>query len=317
MQQYNFTVNNDFLQYRIDVFLNLHLKISRTYIQKLIKDGNVRINGNVVKSCSLKLNFEDKLFLQVPDAKKYFATPEKMDIDVVYEDDDLLVVNKDSKTVVHMGAGNKTNTLVNGLLYHARGSLSGIGGVERPGIVHRIDKETSGLLLVAKNDFTHGELSTQFKQHTISRKYRGLVYGILKEKAGKIKNNIGRDPNNRIKMMVLKTGGKEAITNYKVLKESEKFELSLAEFTLETGRTHQIRVHTSNMGHSIFGDKVYSKNKKIENLPDELKEIAQKANRHFLHAFLIGFIHPRTKEYLEFSKEEPEELQLFYKQIFE
>ncbi len=316
MQQYNFTVNNDFLQYRIDVFLSLHLELSRSYIQKLIKEGNIKVNNTTITSSSLKLNLDDKVFLQVPEAKVYFAQPQKMDIDIIYEDDDVLVVNKDSKTVVHMGAGNKTDTLVNGLLYYAKGSLSSIGGVERPGIVHRIDKETSGLLLIAKNDLTHRSLGKQFEEHSITRKYRGLVYGILKEKKGRIENNIGRDQNNRIKMKVVKTGGRRAVTCYKVLQESQEFGLSLVEFILETGRTHQIRVHMSNMGHAIFGDKVYSKNKKIESLPEKLQQIAKQSNRHFLHAFLIGFMHPKTKKYLEISKEEPEEINLFYKQIF-
>lgn len=272
---------------RVDVFLTEKIEgYSRTYFKKLIEDDMVKIDGRA-KKANYKLSAGQNLDITLPDPVELEVEPEDIEIDVVYEDDDLLVVNKPQGMVVHPAHGNYSGTLVNGLLKRCDG-LSGINGIIRPGIVHRIDKDTSGIIVVAKTNEAHMDLSRQLKEHSINRKYIALLEGRLKEEAGTIDAPIGRDPANRKKMAVVNKNSKNAITHYKVL---ELFESNtLIEARLETGRTHQIRVHMAHIGHPVVGDPVYGYRKQ-----------KFKLNGQLLHAALLGFVHPRTKEYMEFT----------------
>lgn len=277
---------------RIDYYLAQELdEISRSYIQKLIKESLVTVNGKTIKA-KYNVNEGDHIVVKLPEPKPLEIKAEDIPIDVVYEDSDVAIINKPQGMVVHPAPGNYSGTLVNALLYHLS-SLSSINGVIRPGIVHRIDKDTSGLLMVAKNNLAHSELTKQLKDHTITRRYNTLVDGNLKEDNGTINAPIGRHPIDRKKMTVTHNNSRHAITHYKVL---ERFiEYSLLEAQLETGRTHQIRVHMSYIKHPVVGDPVYgSKNQKF------------KLNGQLLHAKTIGFNHPRTGEYMEFHSDLPE-----------
>lgn len=278
---------------RIDKVIKIE-DMSRSAIQNLADEGLIFCNGNPV-SKNYKIKIGDAIRVLIPEAKEIDLTPENIPLDIRYEDDDLLVVNKPKGMVVHPAPGNYSGTLVNALMYHCKDSLSGINGEIRPGIVHRIDKDTSGLLIVAKNDFAHNHLAAQIKAHTFTREYRAIVYGGFKEPQGTVDAPIGRNPKDRKQMAVLfsDTHARNAVTHYEVLESLKGF--SFMKFRLETGRTHQIRVHMAYTGHPIAGDPVYGPKKVITEL-----------NGQCLHAGLIGFIHPRTGEYIEIDSELPQ-----------
>ncbi|WIV10792.1 RluA family pseudouridine synthase [Proteiniborus sp. MB09-C3] len=277
---------------RLDIYLSQELNdVSRSYIQKLIKEGLVKVNDKVVKAKCI-VSEGDYIQVHLPEPKKLEIEPENIPIDIVYEDGDVAIVNKPQGMVVHPAPGNYSGTLVNALLYHLN-SLSNINGIIRPGIVHRIDKDTSGLLMVAKNNLAHEELSKQLKAHTINRIYNALVDGNIKEEKGTVDAPIGRHPVDRKKMTVTDINSREAVTHFKVLERFGQY--TLIEAKLKTGRTHQIRVHMSFINHAVTGDPVYGgKNQRF------------KTNGQLLHAKTIGFIHPRTREYLEFDSSLPE-----------
>ena len=291
MSDYIFTVDAD-AGLRIDKFLSEQIgDRSRSFISNLIKEGNVLVNDKAVsKSYVIKEN--DFIKATVPEAVEYIAEAENLPLNVVYEDTDLIVVNKPKGMVVHPAAGNYSGTLVNALMYHCKGQLSGINGVLRPGIVHRIDKNTSGLLVVAKNDIAHNSLAAQLKEHSVKREYRAIAYGRFKESEGRVDLPIGRDTNDRKKMTVTYKNSKNAVTNYKVLEELNGY--SYISCVLETGRTHQIRVHMAHLGHPLAGDDVYGP-----------KKIITALNGQCLHAKTLGFIHPVTGEYMEFDSPLP------------
>ncbi|MBP0979760.1 MAG: RluA family pseudouridine synthase [Oscillospiraceae bacterium] len=278
---------------RLDKFISLELKdLSRSRVVDLIKNNNIIVN-NKIQPKSYKVNLGDKIEVFVPRPREYSLEPENILLDIIYEDEDLLVVNKPKNMVVHPASGNYKSTLVNALLYHCKDNLSGINGVARPGIVHRIDKNTSGLLIVAKNDRAHLGLSDQIKNHSFKRIYHSVVYGILKNNNGIINLPIGRSDLDRKKMSVKYQNSKEAITKYKIIKKFDKF--SYIELELKTGRTHQIRVHMAHIGHPVAGDDVYGPKKVISELGGQC-----------LHAKKIGFIHPIKNIYMEFDSELPD-----------
>ena len=278
---------------RIDIFLTERVDRTRSAVVLLIEGGAVKVNGQSVKK-NYKMKPGDEVEVELPEPTELNLEAENLPVDIVYEDEYLLVVNKPQGMVVHPAPGNYGGTLVNALLWHCKDSLSSINGVIRPGIVHRIDKDTSGLLIVAKTDEAHLGLAEQIKEHSFLREYVGIVYGRLREKKGSIAKPIGRHPTDRKKMAVTLKNSKPAMTHYKVLEEYDGF--SLVNFRLETGRTHQIRVHMASIGHAVYGDPVYS--------PKNL--LPKNYHKQFLHAKKIGFIHPITKEYLEFDSEIPE-----------
>lgn len=286
---------------RIDVFTAQAADVTRSRAAKLIEDGYVLIDGKTA-SKNDKLNNGSKVTVTLPDPVSYDVKPENIPLDIVYEDEDLLVVNKPKGMVVHPAAGNFEGTLVNALMYHCKESLSGINGVMRPGIVHRIDKNTSGLLIVAKNDFSHNILAKQIKEHSFTREYEAVVYGNLKNDTGIINAPIGRHPVKRKQMAVVKSGGRNAVTEYTVLERFGNF--THIRLKLQTGRTHQIRVHMASIGHPVAGDDVYGPKKIITSLCGQC-----------LHARKIGFIHPKTNEYMEFSSDLPEYFVKFLKEI--
>ncbi len=286
---------------RIDAFIANNTDISRSRVAALIKDGYVSVNGkNAVKSYKVTAN--DEICVFVPEPVELDVKAEDIPLDIVYEDEHLLVVNKPKGMVVHPAAGNYSGTLVNALLYHCKGSLSGINGVMRPGIVHRIDKDTSGLLIVAKSDFAHQGLAEQIKEHSFTREYEAVVYGNIKADNGSIDAPIGRHPIKRKQMAVTKENSKQAITHYEVINRYGEF--THIKLRLETGRTHQIRVHMSYIGHAVAGDGVYGPKNVISDLGGQC-----------LHAKKIGFIHPVTQQYLEFESENPEYFNLFLEKI--
>ena len=277
---------------RIDAFIASKLSLSRSFAAELIDEGKVLLNGSVVKKRAL-VKSGDEVLVEIPELKEPEAVPQDIPLDIVYEDDDLLVVNKPKGMVVHPAPGNSDGTLVNALLYHCKGSLSGIIGVSRPGIVHRIDKDTSGLLIVAKNDTAHIHLAEQIKEHSFTREYLAICYGNVKQENGLVSAPIGRDPKNRQRMAVVYKNSKSAVTHYEVVERFEGF--TMMRFRLHTGRTHQIRVHMSSIGHPIAGDPIYGPKKVITELEGQC-----------LHAGKIGFIHPKSGNYLEFEAELPQ-----------
>lgn len=295
---------------RLDKFLAQKLPdFSRSQLQRLLSEGNVLLDDIIVSDNSHKVKVGDVYQVIVPPAVEAEPVPEDIPLNVVYEDDDLLVVNKPAGMTVHPAAGVSRGTLVNALLYHCHSSLSGIGGVKRPGIVHRIDRETSGLLVVAKNDFAHRFLSEQFAEHSIERTYLAIVYGVPNPLAGRIVGNIGRSPVDRKKMALVASGGKSAVTNYKTLKVF-KNAASLVQCNLETGRTHQIRVHLTSVSNALIGDKVYVKNHKTTvSLPQNLKNYVNSFPRQALHAKSLGFIHPQSKKFMQFDSELPDDME--------
>ena len=294
MDEFNFTISNEHKNKRIDKFLAFKMQeFSRSYIQMLIENGHVKVNeSSVIKN--YKLNISDEIQVTIPPPENLEILPENIPLDIFYEDDDLLIINKPKDMVVHPAPGNYTKTLVNALLYHCKNSLSGINGVSRPGIVHRIDKYTSGLLIVAKNDKSHKTIAQQIKEHSFKREYEAIVYGTLKNKSGTIRTNIGRHKTNRKKMAVLSTSGKIAITHYEVINEYENF--THIKLVLETGRTHQIRVHMAHIGNPVLGDEVYANSNR--NPFSFLKG-------QCLHAKTIGFMHPTKNKYIEFTSPYP------------
>ncbi len=298
---------------RIDSFISKKEKeLSRTRIKNLILQKNLKLNNLIITNPSKKVLTGDKIDLSIPRPLKASLKPYKFKIDIVYEDNDLLVLNKPAGIIIHPGAGNYDNTIVNALVNHCGKKLSNIGGELRPGIVHRIDKDTSGLIIVAKNNFSHENLSNQFNKHSIERVYELMVWGKLRPQNGKIKTLITRSSKNRQQMEVGINKGKIAITNYKTLEifENDKTPtFSLVECKLETGRTHQIRVHMSHKGNNILGDTKYRKKfKKLKNIDQSLEKLIYNLNRQFLHAKVIGFIHPKLKKKLRFTSNLPDDL---------
>lgn len=288
----NIIIEEKFCDLRLDKFVLDYFgeEYTRSFVQKLIQDGKILVNDKIVKS-GYKLKLNDVVDVFDFELKSLDIEKENIPIEIVYEDEDLIVVNKPQGLIVHPAPNINSGTLVNALLYHCK-NLSGINGVERPGIVHRIDKDTSGLLVVAKNDLSHKFLSDQFKVHSIRREYVALVHGVMKKSHGRISNNLGRHPKDRIKMAVVHEG-RNAITDYTVLRRYNKCSLVLCK--LHTGRTHQIRVHMSYLGFPIVGDSVYG-----------LKKDNIYNNGQLLHARVIGFIHPRSKKYMEFKVSLPD-----------
>lgn len=287
---------------RVDKFVaDASSELTRSMVQKLIEDGHVAADGKkAAKNTRLKAG--SKVSVEVPQPQELAVEAEDIPLCIIYEDESLLVINKPKGMVVHPAPGNYTGTMVNALLYHCRDSLSGIGGVIRPGIVHRIDKDTSGLLIVAKNDVSHQKLAEQIQEHSFTRIYEAVVYGTLKEDEGTIDKPIGRHPVDRKKMAVTQVHAKEAVTHYQVLARYEGF--THVRLKLETGRTHQIRVHMASIGHPLAGDPVYGPKKVIHSL-----------NGQCLHARVIGFVHPVTGEYLEFDSGLPEYFTAFLKTL--
>lgn len=295
---------------RLDHYLasKKEINLSRSQIHRLVEDGYVEVNKESPKP-SYKIKTDDRIIITIPPPRKLEVNPENISLDIVFEDKDLIVVNKARGMVVHPAPGNYSGTLVNALLYHCK-DLSGIGGILRPGIVHRLDKDTSGLLVVAKNDFAHQFLAKQFKAKQIFKQYVALVRGVIKQNGGVIEAKVGRHPKHRKKMAVIEgtrdwgqgTKGREAITYYKVLERYKKY--MLVEVTLKTGRTHQIRVHMNYIGHSVVGDPTYGHRR------EEFKVSGQ-----LLHATKLGFIHPRTGKYLEFEREMPKDMQEIVREL--
>lgn len=278
---------------RIDKYLAEQLPdITRSYLQKLLKDGSVQMNGKPVKA-SAKTVAGAAIELTIPEPEEPEILPEDIPLDILYEDSDVILINKPKDMVVHPAAGHYTGTLVNALMYHCKGDLSGINGVLRPGIVHRIDKDTTGVLIVCKNDRAHNALAEQLKEHSITRKYRAIVCGNLKEDEGTVDAPLGRHPQDRKRMAIVRSGGKRAVTHYRVLERFGNY--TYIECRLETGRTHQIRVHMASLGHPLLGDEIYGRAKSPFKLEGQT-----------LHAMVLGFIHPTTGEYLEFEAPLPE-----------
>ena len=279
---------------RIDKYLSsVNEQLSRSYIQKLLKSGLVLVDGKPVKA-SYQVDEGDVISLDIPEAVEPEIEPEDMDLDILYEDQDVILVNKPKGMVVHPAAGHYSHTLVNGLMHHCKDQLSGINGVMRPGIVHRIDMDTTGVIIACKNDMAHNSIAAQLKEHSITRRYQAIVHGVLKDDAGTVEGPIGRHPTDRKKMSINYNNGKSAVTHYKVLKRFRQY--THVECRLETGRTHQIRVHMASIGHPLLGDLVYGPGKcPIPGLQGQT-----------LHAGVLGFIHPRTGEYMEFTAPLPE-----------
>jgi 23S rRNA pseudouridine1911/1915/1917 synthase len=296
-EKYSIVVQEENDGIRLDMFLTDNLiEYSRSYIQKLILDGEVCIDKKIINKKNIILKVGQFVELNIPPSKELNIIPVKMDLDIIYEDEDVIVINKPRGLVVHPAPGNYENTLVSGLLYKFQGSLSSINGVNRPGIVHRIDKDTTGLLIVAKNDLAHKSLTEQLKDRSLSRTYLALVHGTLREESGTINKPIGRDKNNRLKMSIEKDG-RNAVTHFKKLEEFISG-YTFLELKLETGRTHQIRVHLSSINHPIVGDMVYN------NMQSKFKKQGQ-----LLHAYGLKFIHPRTGMNIEVTCPLPEDFE--------
>lgn len=280
---------------RIDVYISLvRDELSRSQVQKLIGDGHVTVNGKQVKS-NYKLKKDDIIDLEIPEPEPIDIKEENISLDIIYEDKDIIVINKPQMMVVHPAAGHYSGTVVNALMYHCRGELSGINGIMRPGIVHRIDMNTSGIIVAAKSDSAHRSLALQFAEHTINRRYRAIVCGNIKDDNGTVDGPIGRSPKDRKKMAIVRDG-KRAVTHFSVIERFGRY--TYIEAVLETGRTHQIRVHMASIGHPLLGDDIYGSVKQPYGLKGQV-----------LHAGLLGFVHPTKGEYMEFRSEIPEYFQ--------
>lgn len=293
MDKIIFQVEKENTGIRIDKYLSDNMEdISRSYLQKLLKDKSITVNNKAIKA-NYKVQEGDIVSVSVPEPEEPDILPEEIPLDILYEDDSLMVVNKPKDMVVHPSAGHTSGTLVNAVLFHCKGNLSGINGIMRPGIVHRIDKDTTGALLICKTDTCHRILAEQLKVHSITRKYRAVVQGNLKDDEGTVEGPIGRHTTDRKKMAINYKNGKEAITHYRVL---ERFgNATYIECQLETGRTHQIRVHMASIGHPLLGDSTYGSSKNPYHLQGQA-----------LHAMVLGFLHPVTNEYMEFTAPLPE-----------
>ena len=316
----NLIVKDEDNNLRVDVFINKkENEISRTRVKNLILNKNLKLNSKIIKDPSKRIIAGDVLELNIPEPKKASLKPYKYKLDIVYEDQDLIVLNKPAGIVMHPGAGNFDNTIVNALINHDKNSLSNIGDELRPGIVHRIDKNTSGLVVIAKNNQAHENLSIQFSKHSITRVYQLLIWGKVRPSKGKIETLITRSSKNRQMMEVSATKGKKAITNYNTIEVFENKHtptLSLLECKLETGRTHQIRVHMKHLGNSIVGDDKYKKKfKKIKDIEPLLEKNLVNLNRQFLHAKTIGFIHPKKNQEMIFNSILPHELEIILKML--
>lgn len=287
MRNFRYDISDELENERIDKAISelVGELFTRSYLQKLIKDGVVLVN-DIPKKANYRLKQNDVITFLVPESIEPDIKPQNIPLDILYEDEDIIVVNKPKGMVVHPAAGHYEDTMVNALLYHCKNSLSGINGILRPGIVHRIDKDTTGSVIVCKNDMAHQNIAGQLKEHTIVRKYRAICLGVLKENEGTINAPIGRCVNDRKKMAINSQNGKKAITHYKVLERFKEY--TYIECQLETGRTHQIRVHMSSIGHPLLGDFVYSNQKSKYH-----------TNGQTLHAYVLGFIHPKTGQYIE------------------
>lgn len=299
--RFSYEVTNEYEGFRIDKLISELLPdMSRSYVKKLIDDDKVIMNGKKVKA-STSVSENDLIEMDIPDAIVPEIVAEDIPLDIVYEDKDVLVVNKPKDMVVHPAAGHYSGTLVNAVMYHCGSDLSGINGVMRPGIVHRIDKNTTGSVIICKNDAAHQSIAAQLKEHSINRVYHAIVHGILKEDEGTIDKYIGRSTNDRKKMAIVKDErtGKRAVTHYRVLKRFEEDKMTYIECKLETGRTHQIRVHMSSIGHPLLGDETYGSGRKSK----------FKLQGQCLHAKTLGFIHPTTGEYIETDAPLPEYFQ--------
>lgn len=294
MQEYHFQISEELEGERIDKALSILMdSLSRSFISKLIKDGKVMIQQKAVKA-SYTVKADDEVIFSLPPSVQPDIVAEDIPLDILYEDKDVIVINKPKGMVVHPAAGHYSGTLVNALMHHCGEDLSGINGVMRPGIVHRIDMDTTGSIIVCKNDIAHNHIAAQLKEHSITRKYHAICHGVLKEDSGTINKPIGRHPNDRKKMAVNEKNGKEAITHYKVLERFKDY--TYIECQLETGRTHQIRVHMSSIGHPLLGDEVYASGRKHH----------FHLNGQTLHAKILGFQHPATNEYIETDAPLPE-----------
>ena len=316
----NFIVKNKEKNLRVDTLLaNQNNKLTRSRVKTLILENNLKINNLTTVDPSRKVKLNDEICLNIVEPKKENLKPFKYNLDIIYEDKDLIVINKSAGISMHPGPGNYDNTIVNALINYSGNNLSNIGNELRPGIVHRIDKDTSGLVVIAKNNFSHENLSKQFSEHSITRVYHALVWGKIRPQNGKIDTLIARSSKNRQLMEVSFKKGKRAITNYKTLEVYETKKMptfSLVECKLETGRTHQIRVHLSNKGNNILGDKKYKKKfKKLINIDSDLEKLINELNRQFLHAKKLGFKHPISNKRLEFSSNLPDDLENILKKL--
>ena len=316
----NFIVKNKEKNLRVDTLLaNQHNKLTRSRVKTLILENNLKINNLITVDPSRKVKLNDEICFNIVEPKKENLKPFKYNLDIIYEDKDLIVINKSAGISMHPGPGNYDNTIVNALINYSGDNLSNVGNELRPGIVHRIDKDTSGLVVIAKNNFSHEHLSKQFSEHSITRVYYALVWGKIRPQNGKIETLIARSSKNRQMMEVSFKKGKRAVTNYKTLEVYETKKIptfSLVECKLETGRTHQIRVHLSNMGNNILGDKKYKKKfKKLINIDPSLEKLINELNRQFLHAKSLGFNHPTNNKRLEFSSNLPSDLENILKKL--
>jgi|MDTB01.1.fsa_nt_gb 23S rRNA pseudouridine1911/1915/1917 synthase len=307
-----FFTNNEDVGKRLDILLSEKIShLTRSNLKKIIESNNVKVDNLVVSSPSKKIQLSETITVKLIEEPNENIKPTKIKLDIIFEDKDLLIINKPAGMVVHPGAGNYVKTLANALVYKYKNNLSDVNGNNRPGIVHRIDKETSGLLVVAKNNKTHSELGKQFSDHTIERTYKALVWGVLRPLEGKISNKIARSKKNRQLMSVTEIGGKKAVTNYstkKVFNIKDIPRISLIECTLETGRTHQIRVHMSSKGNSLLGDNQYGKkNLKFKKINSEFEKKLKLLNRQALHAKSIGFKHPTTCKFIKFESDLPDD----------
>lgn len=293
MEQFTYQIGLGEDDERLDKWISLALPdLSRSYIQKCIKNNDVLVNGNPQKA-GYRLRIDDEIVFSIPQAVEPAIEAENIPLDILYEDNDLIIVNKPKGMVVHPAPGHYSGTLVNAVMYHCKDCLSGINGVMRPGIVHRIDKDTTGSLIICKNDHAHNAIAAQLKDHSITRKYHAIVHGVVEQDTGTVQASIGRDPKDRKKMAVNEMNGKPAVTHYTVMRRFEEY--TYIECRLETGRTHQIRVHMASIGHPVLGDTVYCH----RNSPYHLEG-------QTLHAMVIGFVHPASDEYVEVTAPLPE-----------
>lgn len=310
MEEIIIKANPENFKVRLDKFLSTELsktkpEVSRKRIQDLISLGNVSNDGIIINSADYKVKGTENFIIKIPAAKPSEISAKKIDFEIIFEDENMLVINKPAGLTTHPGAGNQEDTLVNALLFSHGESLSGINGIARPGIVHRLDRDTSGLMVVAKNDRAHQELAKQIQDRTLKRYYLALCFGVPKPLKGTINKNLGRSKVNRLKMAIMRLGGRTAITNYEVKEIYLNGAVSMVECQLDTGRTHQIRVHMTSIGHSIIGDQTYGNSKKLGDASNEIKNMINNFPRQALHSYKIAFLHPITQKEMEFEIDMP------------